>query len=140
MTQESLDVTFASITFLFETRRMNNMMTFKGNFENLTSCQSHDLTGKDHIAYQSIRIVELNTTEFFIALACIYQKLFKKKNSCEPFMTWDNLWNIINESVTGAMFLLSVLILSVSQCLRLSRMALVQKRCLLIFSHRLTYT
>ena len=49
---------------------MNYKLTSKGHFENLTSGQGHDVTGKGHVANQSIRIVELNTSEvFFIALA-----------------------------------------------------------------------
>ena len=43
-------------------------MTAEGYFENLTSGQSHDLTGKAHVAYQLTRIVELNTSEVFSPL------------------------------------------------------------------------
>ena len=50
--------------FLLETRRTNYNLTLKGNFENenLTSGQGHDLIGKGRVAYQSIRMVVLNTS------------------------------------------------------------------------------
>ena len=44
---------------LFKTRRMNYNLTLKGNIETLTSGQGHDLIGKGHVAYQSIRMVYL---------------------------------------------------------------------------------
>ena len=47
--------------YLLKTRRMNYNLTLKGHFENLTSGQGHDLIGKGHVAYQSIRMVVLNT-------------------------------------------------------------------------------
>ena len=47
---------------------MNYFLTLKGHFENLTSGQGHDLTEKGHVAYQSIRIVELNTSDVFSPL------------------------------------------------------------------------
>ena len=47
---------------------MNYNLTLKGQLENLTSGQGHDLTGKGHVAYQSIRIVELNTSKAFSSL------------------------------------------------------------------------
>ena len=59
---------------------MNYQLTLKGNVENLTSGQGHDLTRKGHVAYQSIRMVDLNTSIYgvLIALAGLYQKLFPK--------------------------------------------------------------
>ena len=36
-------------------------MTSKGQLENLTSGQGHDLTQIGHVAYQSIRLDETNT-------------------------------------------------------------------------------
>ena len=53
---------------LVETRRMNYNLTLKGQLENLTSGQGHDLTGKGHVAYQSVRNVEPNTPKAFSAL------------------------------------------------------------------------
>ena len=47
---------------------MNYKLTLKDQLENLTSGQGHDLTGKGHVAYQSIRNVELNTFKAFSAL------------------------------------------------------------------------
>ena len=41
--------------------RMNYNVTLKSHFENLTSGQGHDLIGKGHVAYKSIRMVVLNT-------------------------------------------------------------------------------
>ena len=38
-------------------------VTSKGQFQNLTSGQGHDLTQIGHIIYQSIRIDEKNTME-----------------------------------------------------------------------------
>ena len=43
-------------------RRMIYNLTLKGHVDNLTSGQGHDLIRKDHIAYQSIRIVDLSTS------------------------------------------------------------------------------
>ena len=53
---------------------MNFNLTLKGHFENVTKGQSHDLTGKGHIACQSILIVNLNTYVYgvLIAIACLY--------------------------------------------------------------------
>ena len=44
---------------------MNYKLTSKSNFENLTSGQGHDLIRKDHVAYQSIRMVVRNTSMVF---------------------------------------------------------------------------
>ena len=41
------------------------ILTLKRHVENLTSGQGHDLTQKGHVAYQSIRIVGLNTSMVF---------------------------------------------------------------------------
>ena len=57
---------------------MKRNLTLDGNFDNLTSGQGHDLIGKGHVAYRSIRIVILNTCMGFIALAGLYQKLLPK--------------------------------------------------------------
>ena len=59
---------------------MNYNLTLKGHLENLTSGQGHDLTRKGHVAYQLIRIVDLNTSEVFSSLPiiCAYQKLLAK--------------------------------------------------------------
>ena len=35
-------------------------MTSTGQMQDMTSGQGHDLTQKGHVAYQSIRIVEMN--------------------------------------------------------------------------------
>ena len=56
---------------LVETRRMVYNLTLKRLFENLPSCQGHDLIWKGHVAYLSIRIVGLNTSMVF---ALLYQK------------------------------------------------------------------
>ena len=50
----------------------------KGHLENLTSGQGLDLTGKGNVAYQSIRIVKLNTSDVFSLLYHVYQRLFSK--------------------------------------------------------------
>ena len=47
---------------------MNYKFTLKGQFKNLTSGQGHDLIEKGHIAYQSIRVVVLNTCMVFSLL------------------------------------------------------------------------
>ena len=47
---------------------MNYKLILKGHFENLTFGKGHDLTGKGHAAYQSTRIVELNTADVFSSL------------------------------------------------------------------------
>ena len=59
---------------------MNYNLALKGHLENLTSDQGHDLIGKGHVAYQSSRMVVLNTYIYgvFIALAGLYQKLLPK--------------------------------------------------------------
>ena len=41
---------------------MNYKFTFKGHVVNLTKGEAHDLIEKDHVEYQSIRIVGLNTS------------------------------------------------------------------------------
>ena len=62
-------------------------MTLKGHDENLILGQGHDLARKSNVAYQSMRILGLNTSKYclFIALACLYQKLLQK-NCRRPFM------------------------------------------------------
>ena len=50
----------------------------KGNLENLTSVQGHDLIEKSHVAYQSIHMI-VSHLWYFIALAGLYQKLLLKK-------------------------------------------------------------
>ena len=59
---------------------MNYNLTLKSHYENLTSGQGHDLIRKGNVAYQSIRIVGLNTSIYgvFTALAGAYQKLLPK--------------------------------------------------------------
>ena len=47
---------------------MHYNLTFKGHFEILTEGQGHDLIRKGHGAYQSIRIVGLNTSIVFSSL------------------------------------------------------------------------
>ena len=47
---------------------MNYKLTLKGRSENLTKGQGHDLIGKGHGAYQSIRMVGLNTFMVFSSL------------------------------------------------------------------------
>ena len=44
---------------------MNYNLTLQGYFENMTSGQGHDLSRKGHVAYQSIRMVGLNTSMVF---------------------------------------------------------------------------
>ena len=63
---------------LVEKRGMNYKLTWKGHFENLTSGQGHDLTRKSHVAYQSIRIVELNTSDMFSPLQHFSIKSYSK--------------------------------------------------------------
>ena len=64
---------------------MNYNLTLKGHVENFTTWQGHDLIAKGHVAYQSIRIVGLNTYVstylygVFIVLALLYQTLLPKK-------------------------------------------------------------
>ena len=41
---------------------MNYHLTLKCHFESLTKGQRHDVIGKGHDAYQSIRIVDLSTS------------------------------------------------------------------------------
>ena len=77
------DTRFSAITFdsvktqyfcchhrvsLVKPRRMIYNLTLKGHVESLTSGQGHDLTRKGHVAYQSIRIVDLNTSMVFSSL------------------------------------------------------------------------
>ena len=47
---------------------MNYNLTLKGHFENLISGQSHGLIGKGYVAYQSIRMVVMNTSMVFALL------------------------------------------------------------------------
>ena len=47
---------------------MTYELILKGHFENLTSGQGHDLIGKGHVTYQSIRMVDLNTYMVFPVL------------------------------------------------------------------------
>ena len=47
---------------------MNYNLTLKGHFEDLTSGQGHDLIRKGYFAYQSIRMVVLNTSMVFALL------------------------------------------------------------------------
>ena len=47
---------------------MNYNLTLKGHLENLTSGQGHELIGKGHVAYQSIRMLVLNTSMVFSLL------------------------------------------------------------------------
>ena len=46
---------------LIKTRRMTYSLTSKGQFENLTSGQGHDLAQIGHIIYHSIRFDKINT-------------------------------------------------------------------------------
>ena len=43
-------------------------MTLKGEVENFTSGQGHDLTRIGHVAYNSIRLVKTNTLNSFWSL------------------------------------------------------------------------
>ena len=47
---------------LVTTRRIKYNLTLEDHVENLTSGRGHDLIGKGHVAYHSIRIVGLNTS------------------------------------------------------------------------------
>ena len=47
---------------------MNDGLTLEGHNENLTKGQGYKLTGKEYVAYQSIRIVGLNTSKVFLSL------------------------------------------------------------------------
>ena len=58
---------------------MNYNSTLKCYFENLTAGQGHDLIRKGHVAYQSIRMIILNTSiVFFIVLVGPYKTLLPK--------------------------------------------------------------
>ena len=72
---------------------------------------------------------------FFIAQACLYQKLFL--NNCWwPFMIWVLKWPWRHEEgLLVATFLFRVSSLSAARYLRVFRMVFVQKRHLSIFSH-----
>ena len=54
-------------------------MTLKGQVENLTSGQGHDLTRIGHVAYQSIRLVETNTLNLFWSLHLVSIKSYCQK-------------------------------------------------------------
>ena len=54
-------------------------LTLKGHVENLTSGQGHDLARKGHVAYQSIRIVGLNTSMVFSLLYLVSIKSYCRK-------------------------------------------------------------
>ena len=43
-------------------------LTLKGHAKNLTSGKRHDLIRKGHVAYQTIRIVNMNTSMVFSSL------------------------------------------------------------------------
>ena len=58
---------------------MNYHLTLKGHFENLTQGQSHDLIGKGHDAYQSIRVVGLSTSWCFHRSSLSLSKVFGEK-------------------------------------------------------------
>ena len=58
---------------------MNFNFTLEGHVENWTLGQGHELIGKGHAAYQSIRIVDLNTSKVFLSLYLVYQYLMPKK-------------------------------------------------------------
>ena len=66
-----------------ETRRMIP------SCENRTLGQGHDLTGKGDVAYQSIRIISLNTSNtskmFCIALACLSKVLVSSNGVFEHY-------------------------------------------------------
>ena len=57
---------------------MNYNLTLKGHVENLTKGQGHDLAENVHVAYQSIRIVGLNTSVTFLSLYLVSIKLLSK--------------------------------------------------------------
>ena len=47
---------------------MSYNLILKSELKTLTIGQGHDLTGKGRVAYQSIRIVKLNTSKVFLLL------------------------------------------------------------------------
>ena len=53
---------------LVQARRIIYMMILKGQFRDLTLCQSHGLNQVDHVAYQSMRVDEVNTSVPFANL------------------------------------------------------------------------
>ena len=57
---------------LVKARWMNHNLTLKGHVESFTSGQGHNLIGKGHVAYQSIRIVGLNTP-IYMVIWCFYR-------------------------------------------------------------------
>ena len=54
-------------------------MTSKGQVDNLTSGQGHDLTRIGHVAYQSIRLVKTNTLKLFWSLYLVSIKSYCQK-------------------------------------------------------------
>ena len=46
----------------------NYHLPFKGHFKKLTKGQDHDLIGKGHDAYLSLRVVGLSTSMAFLSL------------------------------------------------------------------------
>ena len=53
---------------LVTTCRIKHILNLKGQFKNMTQGQGHDLTTTDHAAYQSIRFVDLKTSDIFSLL------------------------------------------------------------------------
>ena len=66
---------------LVKWRQMNYHFTLKGHFKNLTKGQGHDLIGKGHDAYQSIRIVGLSTSMVFSSLEPVSIKSYWQKKT-----------------------------------------------------------
>ena len=57
-------------------------MTSKGQFENLTSGQGHDLSLIGHVAYQSICVLKINTMDLisnlYVSIKILSQVIAKK--------------------------------------------------------------
>ena len=91
------------------------------------------VTGKGHVAYQLIRIVELNTSDLFSSLWHVSIKSYSQKTAGDR--SWPEMTSGAHRGVTGAFFLFSVSCLPMNRCLRAFWTIFVQKRRISIFSH-----
>ena len=108
----------------------------KKGVENLTSGQDHALIRKVHLAYRSIRIVDLNTSMVFLHCS----SLSLSKGIAEKLLvTFHDLkWPCRHqERSLVAIFRFRVSSLPVTRCLRVFQIVFVQKRRLSILSHLL---
>eukprot|EP00915_Cephaloidophora_sp_WS-2016_P011027 GHVH01016221.1.p1 GENE.GHVH01016221.1~~GHVH01016221.1.p1 ORF type:complete len:103 (+),score=2.35 GHVH01016221.1:53-361(+) len=68
-------------TIVFVSWRIDTyIMTFKGQFQNLTSGQGHMVTQVGHIAYESMRIDETDTLVPFSRFYLVSIKIYWQKN------------------------------------------------------------